>query len=63
MHMTKILEDEQDRWALWIPVCLGTGIGLYFALPTEPPIWLGLAVTCLMAPAAFLGRRVPAVFF
>ena len=28
---------ERDRWALWLPVMLATGIGLYFALPFEPP--------------------------
>lgn len=26
---------EPDRWILWLPVALGTGIGLYFALPYE----------------------------
>ena len=27
---------ERDRWALWLPVMLAGGIGLYFALPFEP---------------------------
>jgi competence protein ComEC len=27
---------ERDRWALWLPVALGTGIAIYFALPSEP---------------------------
>jgi len=31
----QILSDRQ-RWVLWLPVGLGTGIGLYFALPFEP---------------------------
>jgi len=28
---------EHDRWPLWLPVSLGGGSGLYFALPFEPP--------------------------
>jgi competence protein ComEC len=45
---------ERTRWSLWLPVLLGTGAGLYFALPFEPPLWsgwtalaAGLAVTAL----------------
>jgi competence protein ComEC len=37
------LEAEQDRWFLWLPVLLGIGIGVYFALPMEPPIGVALA--------------------
>jgi competence protein ComEC len=29
---------ERTRWPLWLPVAFGTGIGVYFALPSEP-IW------------------------
>ena len=34
---------ERERWLLWLPVGLGTGIAAYFALPLEPPLWLGAA--------------------
>jgi competence protein ComEC len=27
---------ERDRWPLWLPVMVGLGAGLYFALPVEP---------------------------
>jgi len=37
------LEAEQERWFLWMPVLLGLGIGLYFALPSEPHILTALA--------------------
>ncbi len=30
------LRSERDRWPLWLPVALGCGIGVYFALPFEP---------------------------
>lgn len=32
------LEAERERWFYWVPVLLGVGIGLYFALPVEPPM-------------------------
>lgn len=34
---------ERERWPLFAPVAIGTGIGLYFALPWEPPLWPALA--------------------
>ena len=40
---------ERERWLLWLPVALGLGIGLYFALPVEPPVWLGPALLALVA--------------
>jgi len=49
------LEAEQERWFLWVPVFLGLGIGLYFALPFEPHILTALAplaVTLALVPAA-----------
>jgi competence protein ComEC len=51
-----LFEDERDRWPLWLPVALGAGSGLYFALPFEPaPVWgwamlalgVGVAVTAI----------------
>ena len=36
--------DEGERWILWLPVFFGAGIGVYFALPAEPPPWLGAVV-------------------
>lgn len=49
---------ERERWALWLPVGLGAGVGLYFLLPVEPPLWIGLAlaVAGLAATAGLHGR-------
>lgn len=33
---------DQDRWILWFPVALGTGIACYFALPWEPEFLYGV---------------------
>jgi competence protein ComEC len=44
---------ERERWPLWIPVLVGSGIGLYFWLRVEPPLLLGpLALALALAAAA-----------
>jgi competence protein ComEC len=58
MHGLKtVLNRERERWVLWLPVFLGLGIGFYFALPGEPPIWLGLSGVAGAATLGWLGRR------
>jgi len=47
---------ERDRWFLWLPVFLGTGIGIYFTLTVEPPLWLGLAFAALGLVGVVLAR-------
>lgn len=52
---------EEDRWVLWLPALFGAGIAVYFSLPAEPPLWLGVAA---LAPVAAIGvawRRHAAV--
>lgn len=51
--MGECLLAERGRWPLWLPVFLGLGIGLYFALPSEPPAWWG-GVAVLLAAAGLL---------
>ena len=53
------LAAERERWALWLPVPLGCGIGLYFALLSEPPGWSGAAALVLAGTLALIGRRRP----
>jgi competence protein ComEC len=38
---------ERERWALWFPVLMGIGIGIYFWLPSEPPAWIGESALAL----------------
>ncbi len=53
------LAAERDRWVLWLPVGLGIGIGVYFALPGEPSPWLGpSAALAVMVLAAVAFARV-----
>ncbi len=50
------LAEERERWALWVPVGLGSGIGIYFALPVEPAQWIGPFAVLGAAFAAFAAR-------
>src|SRR6516162_11389638 len=43
---------ERERWALWLPVFVGVGVGIYFWLTAEPPLWLGALSVALTMPAA-----------
>jgi competence protein ComEC len=58
------LEEEQDRWFLWVPVLFGLGIVLYFGLWSEPhllvavmpfPVALSLALVCRHGTPAIVG--------
>ena len=50
---------ERARWPLWLPVCLGAGIALHFALPAQPPL-LAASVAGLAALALLLlATRLP----
>lgn len=52
-----LLLAEQVRWPLWVPVGMGAGVALYFALTAEPPLWLGGAVLGAAAVAVWPARR------
>lgn len=56
---------ERARWPLWLPVLLGCGIGVYFALPVEPPLMLGwmmaggfAALTLWLRAKHLIGRAI-----
>ena len=55
---------ERDRWPLFVPVLIGLGVGIYFALPFEPPLWPPLVLTAAGTVLAAFGlyrgtRAVP----
>ena len=39
--IARVMEAERDRLILWLPVCMGTGVLIYYGLRFEPPSWLG----------------------
>src|SRR5512145_475038 len=41
--LLRLADAQRGRWALWLAPLLLSGTLLYFALPEEPPIWLGAA--------------------
>jgi competence protein ComEC len=47
LDVAGLLDAEQDRWFLWVPVFVGIGVGTYFAAPVEP-LWI-LTVAPLLA--------------
>ncbi|MSO92136.1 MAG: ComEC family competence protein [Rhodospirillales bacterium] len=59
--LATIVAEERDRLALWLPVLVGAGIGAYFTLTREPPLWLGLVALVAAASIGWLGRRRPGV--
>jgi competence protein ComEC len=41
--LLRAVEAQRGRWKLWLAPILITGVIAYFALPMEPPLWLGPA--------------------
>src|SRR6185369_17451015 len=50
---------ERERWLLWLPVAIGCGVALYFALLVEPPPWIAGDGLVLGLAALWLLRRRP----
>lgn len=53
------LAAEGERRLLWLPVFFGAGIGVYFALTFEPPLWPGIAGIAAAAGLAAAMRNYP----
>ena len=61
--LAALLAAERDRWGLWAPVGVGSGIVLYFSLHAEPPGWLGaLALGVANVGLARGTDKAPATF-
>ncbi|MFQ5625932.1 MAG: hypothetical protein ACE5FM_04680, partial [Methyloligellaceae bacterium] len=59
MRLARILENESDRWFLWVPVCFGAGIGLYFALWQEPAVYTIAALLIIAVSLCAATRGFP----
>ena len=57
--LTEYYAAEGERRLLWLPVCFGAGIGVYFALTFEPPLWFGFAAASAAGAGAFLLQKRP----
>ncbi|MBR1604805.1 MAG: ComEC/Rec2 family competence protein [Alphaproteobacteria bacterium] len=58
-ELNKILERENERFFLWVPVVVAMGILSYFALKFEPSIWVSLAVIETLIVLAYFWRLSP----
>src|SRR5258708_5746103 len=50
------LVAEGERRLLWLPVFFGAGIGVYFLLKVEPPLWPGVAAA-IAGVGSFIALR------
>ncbi len=48
---------EGERRLLWLPVFFGAGIGVYFSLGFEPPLWFGVGTATLALGLTFALHR------
>jgi len=48
--------SQRRLWPVWLAIAFGTGVALYFALPIEPPIWIGLVAMAVGIIACLLLR-------
>ncbi|MCF6271694.1 MAG: ComEC family competence protein [Rhodobacteraceae bacterium] len=48
------LENQRPNMFLWTPVAMATGVGLYFALPFEPPLGAGGVLSAALLLWAYL---------
>jgi len=54
----RIALAERDRWPLWLAPGLGLGIGAYFAMPWEPPLWLAMMTLVVAIFAVLVATRL-----
>ncbi len=52
-----VFQVEAMRLFLWLPVLLGVGIGVYFALPREPAAWIGPIAVAMALALAWSQRK------
>ena len=50
---------EGERRLLWLPVFFGAGIGVYFSLTFEPPMWLGFGAALAAGTGTFALHQRP----
>jgi competence protein ComEC len=57
-----LLTQERQNLLHWLPVGLGIGIGAYFAMPTDPPSWVAIALVLTFAICSYLGQKLRVLF-
>lgn len=54
MAIVDAAASERDRWLLWLPVGVAVGVVSYFALPSEPSLWIAILALGLAVALAVL---------
>ncbi len=49
VQAAEILNAERERLPLWLPVFIGIGAGVYYALPQEPLLWASVLSLAILA--------------
>ena len=55
--MERNIAGERDRWFPWVVVSFAGGIGIYFALKSEPSAGFAILLACAGAGVAVAGTR------
>ena len=56
-----LFADQRRLWPVWLAVAFGTGVAFYFALPVEPPTWIGAGALAIAIAACLWLRGHDAV--
>lgn len=48
--------EQRRLWPVWLAVAFGAGVACYFALPAEPPIWIGAVAVALGVATSWPAR-------
>ena len=56
--LKKYWDYEQNRLFLWLPVIFGLGIAIYFMLPNEPSLWLGIILISITLLPAIICHKI-----
>ncbi len=58
--LTALTQSQHENAFLWLPVVFACGIGAYFSLPFEPPLWPFVVVTMTLLSGLMLTKRTAA---
>ena len=63
LRLTAEFQSSRPEFSLWIPVFLGIGVGMYFAIPVFIPPALSFGLFAITVIAAILMKRAHPFFF
>ena len=55
--LESIFADQRRFWPVWLAVTFGIGVAIYFALPAEPALWVGVLAASVAVIAGWVVCR------